>query len=169
LDWLGNFAGQPSRASLRLLDSENSAGVRFLHQILLPARRGYSLKCAFLSAPFPVSYSEHENLKVGGLPHLVAWFARSLERRHYDRHFVPRCGRVATLGLRAADEATGVHQAGWRRGGLAVRGSRGAQRPSPACIHSSRLAVQPLRRFPRRSIPTRVASRWPDRKSRRCA
>ena len=29
--------------------------------------------------PLPLSYDEREDMKVGGLKHLVAWFARSLE------------------------------------------------------------------------------------------
>ncbi len=34
--------------------------------------------------PLPLSYDERESLKGGGLPHLVAWFARSLENLNYD-------------------------------------------------------------------------------------
>jgi hypothetical protein len=34
--------------------------------------------------PLPLSYAEREKLKTGGLPHIVAWFARSLEQRDYD-------------------------------------------------------------------------------------
>jgi hypothetical protein len=32
----------------------------------------------------PLSYPEREKLKIGGLPHIVAWFARSLEQCDYD-------------------------------------------------------------------------------------
>jgi hypothetical protein len=34
--------------------------------------------------PFPLSYCEREDLKRGGLPHILAWYARSLEARKYD-------------------------------------------------------------------------------------
>jgi hypothetical protein len=34
--------------------------------------------------PLPLSYSERESLKVGGLSSVVAWFARSLENLNYD-------------------------------------------------------------------------------------
>ena len=34
--------------------------------------------------PLPRSYEEREKLKVGGVPHIVAWFARSLEVCNYD-------------------------------------------------------------------------------------
>jgi hypothetical protein len=34
--------------------------------------------------PLPLSYDERERLKVGGLPHIVAWFARSSESFKYD-------------------------------------------------------------------------------------
>src|SRR5262245_46393248 len=33
--------------------------------------------------PLPLSYEERESLKGGGLPHLVAWYARSLETLNY--------------------------------------------------------------------------------------
>jgi hypothetical protein len=38
----------------------------------------------------PLSYSEREELKVGGLPHIVAWFARSLEACNYDLGIHPQ-------------------------------------------------------------------------------
>jgi hypothetical protein len=34
--------------------------------------------------PLPLSYEAREALKGGGLPHLVAWYARSLEALNYD-------------------------------------------------------------------------------------
>jgi hypothetical protein len=34
--------------------------------------------------PLPLSYGEREDLKHGGLPHLVAWFSESLNAREYD-------------------------------------------------------------------------------------
>jgi hypothetical protein len=34
--------------------------------------------------PLPLSYGDRERMKAGGLPHIVAWFARSLEARDYN-------------------------------------------------------------------------------------
>jgi putative ABC transport system substrate-binding protein len=47
---------------------------------------------------------------------------------------------------------------------MATRGAHAAQRPSPACILPSRLALQPLRPFPCGSIPERAASGWIENK-----
>jgi hypothetical protein len=33
---------------------------------------------------FPIGYAEREELKMGGLPHIVAWYARSLAARKYN-------------------------------------------------------------------------------------
>jgi len=34
--------------------------------------------------PLPLGYNEREALKHGGVDHLVAWYARSLDNRNYD-------------------------------------------------------------------------------------
>ena len=34
--------------------------------------------------PLPLGYNEREALKYGGIDHILAWFARSLDCRHYD-------------------------------------------------------------------------------------
>jgi hypothetical protein len=34
--------------------------------------------------PLPLSWGEREHLKSGGVPHILAWFARSLEARDYN-------------------------------------------------------------------------------------
>ena len=34
--------------------------------------------------PLPLGYNEREALKHGGIDHVLAWFARSLDCRHYD-------------------------------------------------------------------------------------
>ena len=39
--------------------------------------------------PLPLSWGEREALKSGGLPHIVAWFARSLEHCDYDFQQAP--------------------------------------------------------------------------------
>jgi hypothetical protein len=33
--------------------------------------------------PLPLSYEEREDMKRGGLPHIIAWYARSLADRYY--------------------------------------------------------------------------------------
>jgi hypothetical protein len=43
----------------------------------------------------PLSYEERESLKSGGLPHIVAWFARSLESQRYDVHGHPSFEKYA--------------------------------------------------------------------------
>jgi hypothetical protein len=43
----------------------------------------------------PLSYGEREDLKVGGLPHIVAWYARSLEGLDYDIKRHPSFERYA--------------------------------------------------------------------------
>jgi len=48
------------------------------------ARFAFSLSAPPDAPPLPLSYQERENLKCGGLPHLVAWFARSLEVGNYQ-------------------------------------------------------------------------------------
>jgi hypothetical protein len=34
--------------------------------------------------PLPLSYNDREDLKLGGAPHILAWFARSLEALNYN-------------------------------------------------------------------------------------
>ena len=34
--------------------------------------------------PLPLSYNDREDLKLGGAPHILAWFARSLEALKYN-------------------------------------------------------------------------------------
>ena len=51
----------------------------------LMAREWYRLHGPADAQPFPVSHNEREALKgTGLLPHILAWFARSLEDRDYD-------------------------------------------------------------------------------------
>src|SRR5262245_7773146 len=50
----------------------------------LMAREWFALAGPPDAPPLPLSYGERENLKVGGLPHIVAWFARSLEALDYE-------------------------------------------------------------------------------------
>jgi hypothetical protein len=53
-------------------------------RLALKAREWFSRHAPPDAPPLPLSYGDREDLKRGGLPHIVAWFARSLEARHYD-------------------------------------------------------------------------------------
>jgi hypothetical protein len=55
-----------------------------IHRRAKVARFAFSLDAPPDAPPLPLSYEERENLKGGGLPHLVAWFARSLEADNYQ-------------------------------------------------------------------------------------
>jgi hypothetical protein len=51
--------------------------------------------------PLPIGYNERERLKAGGLPHILAWYARSLAGRDYNFLEHPSfedyaCGVMAT-------------------------------------------------------------------------
>src|SRR5262245_52405200 len=48
------------------------------------ARYWFSLSAPPDAPALPLSYKKRENLKSGGLPHLVAWFAESLEAGNYQ-------------------------------------------------------------------------------------
>jgi len=56
----------------------------------LAANRAHAARAWFAKTgpqdapPLPLSYGEREALKAGGLPHIVAWYARSLEALDYD-------------------------------------------------------------------------------------
>jgi hypothetical protein len=56
--------------------------------LALRARDWFARTAPQDAPPLPLSYWERENLKRGGLPHIVAWFARSLATRDYayDEH-----------------------------------------------------------------------------------
>jgi hypothetical protein len=50
----------------------------------LAAREQFYENGPAYAQPLPLSYNEREALKHGGVPHILAWFARSLEARYYD-------------------------------------------------------------------------------------
>ena len=52
------------------------------HRALM-ARKWFAKHAPPDAPPLPLSYCERERLKVGGLPHVVAWFGSSLECRHF--------------------------------------------------------------------------------------
>jgi hypothetical protein len=52
--------------------------------LALEARDWFSRHAPPDAPPLPLSYGDREDLKRGGLPHIVAWFARSLAARAYD-------------------------------------------------------------------------------------
>jgi hypothetical protein len=57
---------------------------RRIHRRAKVARFAFSLDAPPDAPALPLSYAERENLKSGGLPHLVAWFARSIEAGNYQ-------------------------------------------------------------------------------------
>ncbi|MGB8632882.1 MAG: hypothetical protein WCD69_26495, partial [Xanthobacteraceae bacterium] len=50
----------------------------------LKARDEFAKMAPSGAPPLPLSYAAREALKIGGLPHIVAWFARSLAAQGYD-------------------------------------------------------------------------------------
>jgi hypothetical protein len=70
----------------------------------LLAREHFALFGPPDAPPLPVSYGERELLKGGGLPHIVAWFARSLEAKKYDLQKHPKF-EVYARGVMASEYA----------------------------------------------------------------
>ena len=52
---------------------------------------------------FPIGYAEREELKMGGLPHIVAWYARSLAARKYNFEEHPSFDEYAS-GVMASEK-----------------------------------------------------------------
>jgi hypothetical protein len=52
---------------------------------------------------FPIGYAEREELKMGGLPHIVAWYARSLAARKYNLEEHPSFDEYAS-GVMASEK-----------------------------------------------------------------
>jgi hypothetical protein len=75
-------------------------------RLALRARAWFALHGPVDAQPLPVSYSEREDLKTGGLPHIVAWYARSLEARQYDIEEHPSFDDFAR-GVMASEYAPG--------------------------------------------------------------
>jgi hypothetical protein len=50
----------------------------------LKAREWFAGHAPSCAPHLPLSYGDRERMKAGGLPHIVAWFARSLEARDYN-------------------------------------------------------------------------------------
>jgi hypothetical protein len=50
----------------------------------LAAREWFAVNGPADAPPLPLSYGEREDLKHGGLDHIVAWYARSLEGQAYN-------------------------------------------------------------------------------------
>jgi hypothetical protein len=50
----------------------------------LAAREWFAVNGPADAPPLPLSYGEREDLKHGGLDHIVAWYARSLEGQTYN-------------------------------------------------------------------------------------
>ena len=70
----------------------------------LLAREHFALNGPKDAPPFPVSPSARENLKSGGLPHIIAWFARSLDGCDYNLNQHPMFDEYAR-GVMASEYA----------------------------------------------------------------
>jgi hypothetical protein len=68
------------------------------------ARERFAVDAPRDAPPLPLSHGEREDLKAGGLPHIVAWYARSLEGRDYDTEEHPSFADFAQ-GVMASDFA----------------------------------------------------------------
>ena len=73
----------------------------------LMARIHFSVNGPHDAPPLPLSYGEREDLKIGGLPTIVALYARSLEARDYDLEEHPSFATYAAGIL--ASEHNGYH------------------------------------------------------------
>ena len=66
----------------------------------MAARQWFEINGPPDAPPLPISYDEREDLKVGGLPTIVALYARSWEGRDYDQDhptfFDYACGVMAS-------------------------------------------------------------------------
>ena len=83
-----------------LFDEPIASQKRFVSRALL-AREHFAQYCPPDAPVLPLSYSQREDLKIGGLPTVVALYARSLEGRDYDLQEHPTffdyaCGVMAS-------------------------------------------------------------------------
>ena len=63
---------------------DNIKPMKKLARAALLAREWFAIHGPADAPPLPLSMGERESLKGGGLPHIVAWYARSLWCRNYD-------------------------------------------------------------------------------------
>ena len=63
---------------------ETSAKQRQFERQALAAREWFKQHGPPGAPVFPIGYAEREELKMGGLPHIIAWYARSLAARKYN-------------------------------------------------------------------------------------
>jgi hypothetical protein len=68
------------------------------------AREWFALNGPPDAPPLPLDYGEREQLKQGGLPHILAWYARSLSRQDYDVEKHPSFEDYA-CGIMASEHA----------------------------------------------------------------
>jgi hypothetical protein len=74
-------SGENNKAAKR----KNKKKMKRKIQLSAHAARSWFAQHGPPDAPsLPLSYEERESLKGGGLPHMVAWYARSLENLNYD-------------------------------------------------------------------------------------
>jgi hypothetical protein len=72
----------------------------------LAARKWFEVNSPPDTPPLPLGYDEREDLKVGGINHLVAWYACSLACRDYDVLVHPSFDDYA-CGLMASEYTSG--------------------------------------------------------------
>jgi hypothetical protein len=92
------------------LKGENTKRMRVLACKALAARDWFAVNGPPDAPALPLSYNEREALKHGGLDHVVAWYARSLEALDFDVEKHPSfkvyaCGVVALGKLIEPDAA----------------------------------------------------------------
>jgi len=83
----GQLATSPIVRGSYVPGQENRGGIRSLKKRVrdaLYAREWFADNGPPDIQPLPLCYGEREALKGGGGPHILAWYARSLESRKYD-------------------------------------------------------------------------------------
>jgi hypothetical protein len=70
----------------------------------LVAREWFAINGPADAQPLPLWHGEREDLKIGGLPHILAWYARSLDYLDYDLLAHPLFDKYAS-GVMASEFA----------------------------------------------------------------
>ena len=82
---------------------ETSAKQRQFERQALAAREWFKQHGPPGAPVFPIGYAEREELKMGGLPHIIAWYARSLAARKYNFEEHPSFDEYAS-GVMASEK-----------------------------------------------------------------
>jgi hypothetical protein len=83
---------------------DNIRPLKKLARAALLAREWFAIHGPADAPPLPLSMGDREHLKGGGVPHILAWYARSLECRGYDVLEHPLFERYA-CGVMASEYA----------------------------------------------------------------